>query len=108
MKIDLLYFDGCPSWENALENLHAVVEGEGVDIQIRRIEVKTDQDAEDRKFLGSPSFQIDGKDLWPESRENYSMSCRIYRTPQGLKGWPTIEMLRYKVLNYAKGKDFEK
>jgi hypothetical protein len=29
MKIELLYFDGCPSWENGLKNLEAALQEEG-------------------------------------------------------------------------------
>jgi hypothetical protein len=36
-------------------------------------------------------------DLWPEKRNRYDLSCRVYATPQGMKGTPTVEMLRKKV-----------
>jgi hypothetical protein len=29
MKIELLYFDGCPSWQAGLENLKAALQQEG-------------------------------------------------------------------------------
>ncbi len=97
MKIDLLYFDGCPSWQVALENLQAALEKEGLPVEIVPIEIRSAQQATAIKFLGSPSFQIDGQDLWPEERASYSMSCRVYKTMEGFKGWPTVEMLRQKL-----------
>jgi len=98
MQIDLLYFDGCPSWESGLENLMAALEAEGLEAEIRLVNV-TDDDHEAARlmFLGSPSFQVNGADLWYEEREHYDLSCRIYPTPQGMKGAPTIEMLREKL-----------
>ena len=97
MKIQLLYFDGCPSWETALDNLKAACALEGLMWPIELIEARDDDDAAARRFLGSPSIVIDGQDLWPETRKAYYMSCRMYRTPEGLRGWPTVEMLREKL-----------
>jgi hypothetical protein len=35
MQIDLLYFDGCPSWQGGLENLKAALAAEGSKAEIR-------------------------------------------------------------------------
>jgi hypothetical protein len=99
MKIDLLYFDGCPSWQAGLANLKAALEAEGLQADIRLVRVESNEDAERMKFLGSPSFQVEGVDWWLEQRERYDLSCRVYQTPQGLKGAPTVDMLREKIRN---------
>lgn len=105
MEVNLLYFDGCPSWQIALANLQTALREVRLDISINVIEVKSDQDAAVVKFLGSPSFQINGKDFWPDDRQSYSMNCRVYGTPEGLKGWPTVDMLRQKLLSMIKVED---
>lgn len=97
MKIELLYFDGCPSWQIALENLKRVLHEEGITETVNVVEIVNDEQAGQEKFLGSPSIRIDRHDLWFEQRENYSLSCRVYATPEGVKGWPTVEMLRSKI-----------
>jgi hypothetical protein len=97
MKIDLLYFDGCPSWQGGLENLKAALEAEGLVADIRLVRVGDDVEAARLKFLGSPSFQADGQDLWLEERKRYNLSCRVYTTSQGMKGAPTVEMLQEKL-----------
>jgi hypothetical protein len=97
MQIDLLYFENCPSWQGALENLMAAIEAELVDAEIYMVKVETGQEAARLMFLGSPSFQVNGLDWWPEQRERYNLSCHIYPTPQGMLGTPTIEMLREKL-----------
>jgi protein-disulfide isomerase len=97
MQIDLLYFDGCPSWQEALENLKAALAAEGLQAEIRLILVKDDADATQLQFLGSPSFRVNGVELWHEQRAQYALSCRVYSTPQGMKGVPTVEMLREKL-----------
>jgi hypothetical protein len=94
MKIDLLYFDGCPSWLDGLENLKAALKAEGLEASIRLVKVTNDDEAARLKFLGSPSFRVEGVDWWPEERKRYNMSCRVYQTPLGMKGAPTVEMLR--------------
>jgi len=97
MKIDLLYIDDCPSWQGGLENLKSALKAEGLEAAIRLVRVPDDAEAARLKFLGSPSFCVDGVDFWPIPRERYNLNCRIYSTPQGLKGIPTVDMLREKL-----------
>ena len=97
MQIDLLYFEGCPSWHAGLENLKAALEAEGLVAEIHLVCVKEDPDAARLMFLGSPSFRVNGADLWPEERKRYALSCRVYATSKGLRGAPTVEMLREKL-----------
>lgn len=97
MDIELRRFEGCPSWEEGLINLEQALKEEGIRALVKVVLVETDEDAERLQFLGSPSFVVDGKDLWPEQREHYSLSCRVYETPQGLRGVPTVAMLRQRL-----------
>jgi len=104
MQIDLLYFEGCPSWQAGLENLKAALTAEGMQAEIRLVQVEDNADAARLRFLGSPSFHVNDADLWPDKCETYALSCRLYATPQGLHGAPTVEMLRQKLV-CKKGKD---
>ncbi len=97
MKIELLYFDGCPSWQTGLKNLHAALREEGVTADVEMVKVESDDDATRVKFLGSPHFRLNGEDLWHEERDVYALSCRVYPTPEGIKGFPTVQMLREKL-----------
>lgn len=101
MKIELQYFRGCPSWQRAFENLKSAIALEALPATIELVEVLDDGDAATRQFLGSPSILVDGRDLWPESRDAYYMSCRMYRTPEGIRGWPTAEMIREQLRGLA-------
>lgn len=85
MKIELLYFDGCPSWHSGLQNLHSALEANGLDVSMELVQVLDNDDAVRRKFLGSPSFRVNGIDLWNEERDTYSLSCRVYATPTGVR-----------------------
>lgn len=99
MKIELLYFSGCPSWKDALKNLESALHLENIPAVIEIIKIRDDQQAAQLKFLGSPSFRVNGRDLWYEDRDLYSLSCRIYSTPAGAKGFPTVDMLRSRLRN---------
>ena len=97
MIIELLYFDGCPSWQEGLAVLQAVLKEEGLPQEIKMVEITSPEQAQAERFLGSPSFRVNGADLWPELRERYMLSCRTYATPDGLKGAPTPAMLRERL-----------
>lgn len=97
MDIKLLYFDDCPSWQVALKNMKQALLAEQLSETVTLVQIETNEQAQQEKFLGSPSIWIDGQDLWAEEREIYSMSCRVYATPDGIRGFPTIEMLRSKI-----------
>jgi hypothetical protein len=94
MQIELFYFDGCPAWQEALENLKSALALEGLEAEIHLVMVEDNAEAARLKFLGSPSFRVDGMDLWPDERKRYNLSCRVYPTLRGLKGAPGVEMLR--------------
>lgn len=97
MKIELFYYNGCPSWETGLKNLEAALQEEDLSASVEMVKVVDDDDAAQLKFLGSPSFRVDGVELWPEERETFALSCRVYPTPEGIKGWPTVDMLRERL-----------
>jgi hypothetical protein len=97
MDIELLYFDDCPAWQYALANLHTALAEENIDVQVHLVKIQSADEAQGRRFLGSPSIYIGGEDLWSEEREGYFWGCRIYNTPEGLRGWPTVEMIRERL-----------
>jgi hypothetical protein len=94
MRIELLYFDGCPNWmltEQRIAEALAIRGLADVDVELRRVE--TVERAEELGFLGSPSIRIGGADPFATGREPVGLSCRLYSTPGGLSGSPTTEQL---------------
>lgn len=89
----LLYFDDCPSWRVASGLLDELA-AEQPDIRITRRTVTTPEGAERERFRGSPSILIDGEDRFADADEPFGLSCRLYSTPAGPAGAPTIEQLR--------------
>jgi len=92
MDITLLYFDGCPNWL-ADQRLAAIAAGRA-DLMVTGHRVETLEEAERVGFHGSPSILVDGVDLFAEPGAGVGLSCRVYRTPDGLSGAPTVEQLR--------------
>ncbi|MFJ1652257.1 thioredoxin family protein [Streptomyces sp. NPDC088337] len=94
MDIELLYFAGCPNWTVAQEHLTealAAADLSGLGVKLRAVE--TDEEARALHFPGSPTIRIDGQDPFPAATETYGLTCRVYSTPGGLAGAPTVEQL---------------
>ncbi|WP_091548222.1 thioredoxin family protein [Modestobacter sp. DSM 44400] len=93
MDVALLYFDACPNWKVADERLAAIA-AERADLTLTRHLVDTPEEAERVGFHGSPSILVDGVDVFAEPDAGVGLSCRVYRTPKGMAGAPTVEQLR--------------
>lgn len=93
MDVSLMYFDDCPNWKVADERL-AEAAAERPDVVVTRHRVETAEEAERLGFHGSPSILVDGVDVFAETGAGVGLSCRLYRTPAGLDGAPTMEQLR--------------
>ena len=97
MDVTLLYFDGCPNWHDADTHLRTL-QDEVPDLRVTRRIVDTPEEAERTRFRGSPSILIDGVDPFADADAPVGLSCRLYRTPDGPAGSPTLDQLR-KVLH---------
>jgi hypothetical protein len=84
MKIELLYWDGCPSHPEALALLQQVLAERGIDASIELHEVLTDEEAQELRFPGSPTIRVDGRDVDVAGAESPpALNCRIYYLADG-------------------------
>jgi hypothetical protein len=85
MNVELLWWEGCPSTERALEAVRDALSELGLSgVEVRMREIETDDDARDAGFVGSPTILIDGADLVPAAdEEQIGLSCRVYRRRDG-------------------------
>jgi hypothetical protein len=99
MRIELLWWDGCPSHAETLEDLNRILEEEGAEAQVELIEIETDEQAEAERFPGSPTIRIDGDDALPAPEgDPFSLTCRVYRLRDGrVSPTPDPEDLREAV-----------
>jgi hypothetical protein len=99
MKIELLYFDGCPTYRLAQEALKQALSEQGIDARIQLLAVNTNEEAQRMQFPGSPTIRVNGRDLFPALEpQDGGLGCRMYPTLEGLQGTPTKGMLREALL----------
>lgn len=83
--VEFLWWDGCPSAEQALSDLRAAMGRAGLDpeaVEVR--EIRTDDDAGRAEFVGSPTIRVDGRDVDPPGEdEPVGLSCRVYKRRDG-------------------------
>jgi hypothetical protein len=82
--VELLYWEGCPSYPEARELVEQVLRELGRPDRIVMREVRTQQEAEELRFPGSPTIRVDGRDVDPEgAAARPALNCRIYHLPDG-------------------------
>lgn len=102
MKIELLHIDDCPNSDRAHERLKQAL------VALGRSEVKVDMrllatpsDIAGSGFAGSPTITINGADIFPAGAAADELACRVYQTPHGLSGLPTVDQLIGALRNHG-------
>jgi hypothetical protein len=101
--VEILYFDGCPNHEGALELVRRVATDLRLQPDIRLVNVPDPEAAARLRFLGSPTVRVGGRDVEPgvEDRTDYALSCRVFRTERGFAGQPDERWVRDAFLREA-------
>ena len=90
----LLYFDGCPSWAVAEQRLRSALARVGRPEQvIEHVMVESAEEAQRLGFIGSPTILVEGFDPFARGDEQPALACRVFTTPDGRAGSPTVEQL---------------
>jgi hypothetical protein len=96
--VELLFWEGCPSHPDALDDLRAALGELGLDpdgVQVR--EVRTEAEAAAERFPGSPTIRVDGADVANAGRqagvgdvlivdprdEPSALTCRVFHRRDG-------------------------
>ena len=100
MKIELLYFEGCPNHEPAMKILRQALDSLGRQDRIDEIQVSTQSEAEAIRFVGSPSIRINGWDVepWARNAKVFGLSCRTYVHGSQHSGVPSRELVRGAIM----------
>jgi hypothetical protein len=84
MRVEFLFWAGCPSHPQALAELRAAMNELGLDqSQILVREIHTEEDATRERFVGSPTIRVDGVDIQPPGEEPAGLTCRVYYRRDG-------------------------
>lgn len=105
IHIDLLYFDGCPSYKKAWADLLEVIAEHDLEVTVKPFKVASLEQANSLHFAGSPTIKINGHDL-----EGYQgagvMACRLYEENGG-KGYPSKALLQARLTEKVKVDEHE-
>lgn len=101
MIIEILYFEGCPHYEPAVELTERALQKLSTEADIIRTEVTTPEQAARLRFLGSPSIRVDGIDVQPgaDARTDFGLCCRTYDG----KGTPSEDAVCTAIRSAAPG-----
>lgn len=92
--IEILYFDGCPGYAAVVPAVHRIARSEGA--RVEQFAIAGAEQAEQARFLGSPTVRIDGIDVDASAveRTDYGLKCRLYVTPEGRQHTPPEAWIR--------------
>src|SRR5688572_5142479 len=91
MKIQLLFFEGCPNLEPARAALSQALAAEGVDARVEEIDIEAPAAPEWARASGSPTILVDGEDVAGAVAPS-GAACRLYPA-----GAPTVEEIRARI-----------
>jgi glutaredoxin len=94
MDVELLVVPDCPHEEPAAALLRSALDDIGlsaVEFQVTLID--TQEDAERRGFVGSPTILLDGVDPFETPGQPAAVACRVYPGPGGLPGLRTLRQV---------------
>lgn len=94
LRIEVLYFEGCPNHLPTLERVNTILREEACAANVKEVLVPDLHTAERVSFLGSPTVRVNGIDIEPAAlgRKDFGLMCRRYTG-----GVPSSELIRAAV-----------
>ena len=96
MKVTFLYYEDCPSHDQALERLQLVMAEEQLEAELEIVKVESEEQVRYFHFIGSPTILVDGQDIVPPPAEAVpALTCRAYQLEDGrISPLPSMGMIR--------------
>lgn len=94
MQIELLVVPDCPHDDVAAQLITTALADTGVHAQVTRTVITSQDQARRRGFVGSPTILLNGSDPFADPAAPAAVACRLYPTPEGPRGVPTLRDLR--------------
>jgi len=96
MRVQLLYFEGCPHVNAARRVLRAALGGAGVgEVVVEEVDVEAPSTPPEFRGWGSPTILIDGVDVAGE-RVPQGLTCRLYEA-DGSVGVPSQGLIEERI-----------
>ena len=93
VRIVLLHVPDCPNLALTRDRILEALDVAEIVASVDEVEVATVESAADVGMHGSPTILIDGVDPFDAGSSEASMSCRLFDTPDGFEGAPTVSRL---------------
>lgn len=93
MRIEVLHVPDCPNLDRARDRLHEALRTAGISASTHQTEIDSPEAAARVGMRGSPTILVDGTDPFASATPEGSLSCRLYRTPEGVEGAPAVAQL---------------
>lgn len=101
MDVELVLIPDCRATQQASQLLRTALDDIGLaGLPFAVSVIDTDETARARNFAGSPTFLVNGDDLF-DSASVGSMACRVYPTPEGPRNLPALRDLRKALKEHA-------
>ncbi len=92
MKIELIYFDGCPNVQAAKDNIKAACDNLKIEHSVQEWNHNDDNAPDYTKKYGSPTILVNGKDIAGGPGDCCATgNCRIYADMTGI---PSVELIQ--------------
>ena len=94
MRVELLFFAGCPSYEALRPRVERMLSERGCG-GLDLVEIRSLEEAKAARFLGSPTVRVQGRDVeqGADERLDFGLKCRVYRSAAGLRPTPPDELI---------------
>lgn len=67
VEVEVLHSATCPAWQAAVSRIRELAGREGIAVELADSTVETLDEAAERRFPGSPTVRVDGRDVQPEA-----------------------------------------
>jgi hypothetical protein len=102
MHVELLVVPDCPHQAGAASLLRTTLDELGFeDAAIDTTVIDAVEAAQQRGFMGSPTFLVNGTDAFPVPGRRPGLPCRLYPNRDGLAGLPDPTQLEQAVIKAA-------
>jgi hypothetical protein len=97
MDITFLYWEECMSHEEALRRVRQAMAEENVVASIQMVKVETWAQADELRFIGSPTILVNGQDIQPPPPgASFALTCRASYLEDGrVSPLPSLELSRH-------------
>lgn len=101
MRVEVLYFQGCPNHQPAVDRVRGILATEGVATEVVQVEVPNDEAAKALRFIGSPSVRVNGMDVEVLIGQGNAVGlcCRTYVQGSVREGIPSVGLIRFAIQN---------